>query len=37
MFSVEYVTPAMMVQFGALCTVTIYLLTLLVSAQETTP
>ncbi len=34
MFSVEFVTPTMMAQFGVLCMVTIYLLTLQVTGQE---
>lgn len=37
MFSAMNVTSAMMVQFGALCAIAIYLLTLLVTAQETAP
>lgn len=34
MFSVEFVTPGMMIEFGVLCMVTIYFLTLQVSGQE---
>lgn len=37
MFSVDYVTPMMMVQFGALCVITIYLLTLQCTSQEQAP
>lgn len=34
MFSVEFVTASMMVQFGTLCVITIYLLRLQASSQE---
>lgn len=34
MFSVDYVTSPMMVQFGMLCMITIYLLMLQLSGQD---
>lgn len=37
MYSVDFVTPSMMLQFGILCMITIYLLTLQLTCQEQTP